>query len=122
MKNRQMERLCAPPASSHKTPDPSAIPELEKKAAEAAQLVELLANDQRLKVLCRLTGGEMTVARPSEYVSLTRSALSQHLGRLRAEGLLATRRDAQTIDHRLPDPIAERLIGVRYNLYGGPDH
>jgi ArsR family transcriptional regulator, virulence genes transcriptional regulator len=55
-------------------------------------------------------------------VNLTQSALSQHLAKMRAEGLVATRREAQTIYYRLSDPIAERLIGVLCELYGGPNH
>lgn len=95
---------------------------LESRAGEAAQLLKLLANDQRLTVLCRLSAGEMSVTQLREYVSLTQSALSQHLAKMRAEGLVATRREAQTIYYRLSDPIAERLIGVLCELYGGPGH
>lgn len=106
-------------ASSASSP---AVRKLEPRAAEAAQLLKLLANDQRLTVLCRLSGGEMSVSQLGEYVNLTQSALSQHLAKMRAEGLVTTRRDAQTIYYRLADPIAERLIGVLCELYGGPGH
>ncbi len=99
-----------------------AVRKLESRAGEAAQLLKLLANDQRLTVLCRLSGGELSVTQLGEYVNLTQSALSQHLAKLRAEGLVATRREAQTIYYRLSDPIAERLIGVLCELYGGPGH
>jgi DNA-binding transcriptional ArsR family regulator len=63
----------------------------------------------------------MSVTELGEHVSLSQSALSQHLAKLRAEGLVATRRDAQTIYYRLEDPIAERLVGVLCDLYGGHD-
>lgn len=96
--------------------------QLEPRAVEAARLLKLLANEQRLTVLCRLSGGEMSVTELGEYVNLSQSALSQHLAKLRADGLVATRRDAQTIYYRLSDPIAERLIGVLCELYGGPAH
>lgn len=101
---------------------PPGVRKLESRAGEAAQLLKLLANDQRLTVLCRLSGGELSVTQLGEYVNLTQSALSQHLAKLRAEGLVATRREAQTIYYRLSDPIAERLIGVLCELYGGPGH
>jgi len=99
---------------------PAHIPvqHLEPRAAEAAQLLKLMANDQRLTVLCRLSGGEMSVSELGKHVSLTQSALSQHLAKLRAEGLVATRREAQTIYYRLANPIAERLIGVLCEFYG----
>lgn len=92
---------------------------LEARAIEAARLLKLLANEQRLTVLCRLSGSEMSVTELGEYVNLSQSALSQHLAKLRADGLVATRRDAQTIYYRLADPIAEKLIGVLCDLYGG---
>ncbi len=101
---------------------PLAVRKLESRSAEAAQLLKLLANDQRLTVLCRLSGGEMSVTQLGQHVNLTQSALSQHLAKMRAEGLVATRREAQTIYYRLSDPIAERLIGVLCELYGGPSH
>jgi DNA-binding transcriptional ArsR family regulator len=95
------------------------IHELEPRAADAARLLKLLANEQRLTVLCRLSGTEMSVSELGAHVDLSQSALSQHLAKLRADGLVATRRDAQTIYYRLADPIAERLIGVLCELYGG---
>lgn len=99
-----------------------AVEQLEPRAAEAARLLKLLANEQRLTVLCRLSGTEMSVTRLGEYLNVSQSALSQHLAKLRADGLVATRRDAQTVYYRLADPFAERLIGVLCDLYGGPAH
>jgi DNA-binding transcriptional ArsR family regulator len=93
--------------------------QLESRAGDAARLLKLLANEQRLTVLCRLSGAEMSVSELQQYVNLSQSALSQHLAKLRADGLVATRRDAQTIYYRMSDPIAERLIGVLCDLYGG---
>jgi DNA-binding transcriptional ArsR family regulator len=98
------------------------VEHLEPRAAEAARLLKLLANEQRLTVLCRLSGTELSVTELGEYVNLSQSALSQHLAKLRADGLVATRRDAQTIYYRVADPIAERLIGVLCEVYGGPSH
>ncbi len=100
-------------------PNLAAVAYLESNVLEAARLLKLLANEQRLTVLCRLSGGEMSVTQLGEFVNLSQSALSQHLAKLRADGLVATRRDAQTIYYRLSDPIAERLIGVLCEIYGG---
>jgi DNA-binding transcriptional ArsR family regulator len=93
--------------------------ELEGRAGEAAQLLKLLANDQRLIILCRLKGTEASVGELGEHVALSQSALSQHLAKLRAEGLVATRRDGQTIYYRLANRNAERLVDVLCDLYGG---
>jgi DNA-binding transcriptional ArsR family regulator len=95
------------------------IQTLEARAGEAAQLLKLLANDHRLIILCRLSDQEMSVSELGEYVNLSQSALSQHLAKLRAERLVATRRDAQTIYYRLASPNALKLVNALCDLYGG---
>jgi len=92
---------------------------LEARAGEAAHLLKLLANDHRLIILCRLSDQEMSVSELGEHVNLSQSALSQHLGKLRAERLVATRRDAQTIYYRLASPNALKLVNALCDLYGG---
>lgn len=96
-----------------------AMRDLESQAGEAAELLKLLANDQRLIILCRLSAAEMTVSELGEHVTLAQSALSQHLAKLRAHGLVATRRDGQSIYYRLASPTAEKLVGALCELYGG---
>lgn len=96
-----------------------AIRDLESRAAEAADLMKLLANDQRLIILCRLSDDEMSVSELGEHVSLAQSALSQHLAKLRAHGLVATRREGQNIYYRLASPTAQKLVGALCELYGG---
>lgn len=114
--------MSKPKRAAQRPTGPNPVAALEPRAVEAARLLKLLANEQRLTVLCRLSGTEMSVTELGEYVNLSQSALSQHLAKLRAEGLVATRRDAQTIYYRLADPAAERLISVLCDLYGGPSH
>lgn len=92
---------------------------LESRAAEAAELLKLLANDQRLIILCRLSDEEMSVSELGEHVNLAQSALSQHLAKLRAQGLVATRREGQSIYYRLANPTAQKLVGALCELYGG---
>ncbi len=90
----------------------------ERKAAEAASLLKLLANENRLLILCRLAlNGELSVGQLTEAVGLSQSALSQHLARMRDEGLLATRREAQTVYYRMADPNAARLLKVLKSVY-----
>lgn len=103
-----------PPLTKNK----KAIRELEGRAGEAAELLKLLANDQRLIIPCRLSDTEMSVTELGEYVSLTQSALSQHLAKLRAQGLVATRRDGQNIYYKLANPTAQKLVGALCELYG----
>ncbi len=95
---------------------------LEDKAGQAAQLLRLLANEKRLLVLCHLAqAGEVSVGELVGLVGLSQSALSQHLALLREDGLVATRREAQSIHYRLADAKAKRLLEVLYELYCAPE-
>lgn len=94
------------------------IAALEEKAAEAAQLLKLIANEKRLMILCRLVAQrEMSVGELSGAVELSQSALSQHLALMREEGLVDTRRQAQTVFYRVADPNARRILKLLKNIY-----
>jgi ArsR family transcriptional regulator len=104
-------------------PQPSAIPApkvFARKAGEAAALLRALAHEARLMVLCQLASGERSAGALLEQSSLSQSALSQHLARLREDGLVATRRDAQTIYYRLNDTKVERIIAALAAIYCPP--
>src|SRR5215471_15580964 len=82
-------------------------------AYEAARLLKLLANEKRLVILCFLaTRGEMPVGALVEALGLSQSALSQHLARLRRDGLVLFRRESQTLHYRLADPRVMRVLMV----------
>jgi DNA-binding transcriptional ArsR family regulator len=92
--------------------------EFEAHAAEAAQFMKLLANEHRLLVLCHLlAAGEASVSSLVEEVGLSQSALSQHLAKLREDGLVAFRRDAQTLFYRVCDPRAERILAMLKDIF-----
>lgn len=91
---------------------------MQKRAEEAAQMLKTLANAQRLRVLCLLVGGEMTVGQINDQLSdLSQSALSQHLAKLRDEGMVSTRRESQTIWYRLVEGPAQGVIATLYGIY-----
>jgi DNA-binding transcriptional ArsR family regulator len=91
--------------------------ELAESAQAAARLLKLLASEQRLLLLCRLIAGEASVGDLAEHAKLAHSATSQHLAKMRAEGLVATRREAQTIYYRLADPAAVRVLDTLCDIY-----
>ncbi len=93
---------------------------LVKQAGEAAQLLKLLGNEKRLLILCFLAvRGEMTVGEIVEVVQLSQSALSQHLAKMRADGLVTFRRNSQTLHYRVADQRALRLLQVLKDIYCG---
>jgi ArsR family transcriptional regulator len=89
----------------------------EAQAAKAAQLLRALANERRLMILCQLGVDEVSVGALQERLGLSQSALSQHLALLREEGLVATRRQAQTIFYRIADPAAVRVIATLAEIF-----
>ena len=92
---------------------PTDLLRLQDKAADAARLLRLLANEKRLLILCLLLArGEMDVTSLSEAVDLSQSALSQHLAKLREDGLVAFRRESQTLYYRVEDPRVARLLAT----------
>ena len=86
-------------------------------ANDAARLLAALANKRRLAVLCALVEGEQSVGDLVNAVGLTQSALSQHLAKLRAGGIVATRRDAQTIYYRLASDAAGSVMKTLADIY-----
>jgi DNA-binding transcriptional ArsR family regulator len=91
---------------------------LEQRAGDAAQLLKLLANETRLLILCRLvTEREMSAGAIVAAAGLGQSAVSQHLARLRDDGLVATRRDGQTIHYRIADKNVARIIALLKDIY-----
>ena len=96
--------------------DPAAM---QQHAGEAAQLLKALANERRLQVLCLLADGERSVGEVNELLDLSQSALSQHLAVLRQEGLVVTRREAQTIRYSLAPGPAGEVIETLHGIYCG---
>lgn len=90
----------------------------EKQAKEVAGILRALANERRLMILCKLVEwGEVNVTSLAEAVGLSQSALSQHLAKLRDEGIVAFRRESQTIWYRVADPRIEQLFATLYGLF-----
>lgn len=96
------------------------LEELEAHAQEATRLLKALANESRLMILCNLASGELPVGELNRRVPLSQSALSQHLALLRRDGLVRTRRQAQTIYYSLVDGPATRIIELLHGIYCGP--
>ncbi|MGC2780879.1 MAG: metalloregulator ArsR/SmtB family transcription factor [Bradyrhizobium sp.] len=90
---------------------------LEQKAEEVAVLLAAMANPKRLMVLCNLIDGERPVGELAALVGLRPAALSQHLGKMRALDLVATRRDGQTIYYRLASREIREVLRTLYSLY-----
>lgn len=91
---------------------------LAQHSAHAASVLKLLANEQRLLILCRLAQGEYAVGQMVELCAQSQSSVSQHLGRLREGGLVKTRREGTTIYYRLADDDVRKLIDMLCERFG----
>src|SRR5690606_41670967 len=89
-----------------------------RQAGEAAGLLKVLANECRLLILCHLAeSGELSVGALAGRVGISQSALSQHLAKLREEGLVDTRKQAQSVFYRVCDPRAEQVLALLHQIY-----
>ena len=92
----------------------------EKMTQQASELEALKASATQAAalVLCLLiVHGEMTVGALNEVVALSPSALSQHLAKMREEGLVTYRREAQTLHYRIDNPHVAKLIATLKDIY-----
>ena len=89
-----------------------------RHAGEAAGFLKALASEPRLLVLCYLAeAGEMSAGDLTAQVGLSQSAVSQHLTKLREKGLVATRKEAQTVFYRVCDAKAVQLLALLHDLF-----
>jgi ArsR family transcriptional regulator len=91
-------------------------------ATVVADILRALANERRLMILCKLVEwGEATVGSLAAAVGLSQSALSQHLAKMRAEGIITYRRESQALWYRIADARTETLLGHLQYLYCPPE-
>ncbi|MGC1861239.1 MAG: metalloregulator ArsR/SmtB family transcription factor [Methylocystis sp.] len=91
--------------------------QLAPKAAEAESFLKAMASRHRLMILCELHESELSVSALQGALGLGQSSLSQHLARLRADGLVETRRVSQTIFYRIDNPKVSRMMQALYECF-----
>lgn len=93
------------------------LAELNRHTEQACRLLKVLANQDRLMILCTLASGERNVSQLEEVLQIRQPTLSQQLARLRTEDLVVTRRDGKAIYYRLASNEAGRVIDLLHELY-----
>jgi ArsR family transcriptional regulator, virulence genes transcriptional regulator len=94
--------------------------ELHANADRASTVLKAMSNARRLHVLFHIAEAERSVGELERMVGLSQSALSQHLARLRRDGLVRTRRSAQTVFYSLNGPEVPGIIAALRTLYAPP--
>jgi DNA-binding transcriptional ArsR family regulator len=90
---------------------------MSSAADKASELLKSLSNRHRLLILCRLIEGEHSVGQLATALDLRDSTVSQHLALLRKDGLVAARRDGQTMWYGIVSPPARRIVETLYDLF-----
>ena len=93
---------------------------MESAADQASDLLKALSNRHRLLIICQLIDGERSVGDLAEFLNLRDSTVSQHLALLRKDGLVAARRDAQTIYYSIASDPAREILKTLYQAYCAP--
>ena len=90
---------------------------LRTAAGQAVGMLKLLANEDRLLLLCQLTQGEQCVSELEERLGIRQPTLSQQLGVLREQGLVNTRRQGKHVYYTVADASVLEILQVLYRLY-----
>ena len=93
---------------------------MEAAADRASGLLKALSNRHRLLIICQLIDGEQSVGDLAQFLELRDSTVSQHLSLLRKDGLVAARRDAQTIYYSIASEPAREVLKTLYQVYCPP--
>ncbi|PWR19639.1 ArsR/SmtB family transcription factor [Zavarzinia compransoris] len=93
--------------------------DLQPMAEQAAEFLKVLANANRMMIVCHLLGGERSVADLEAELGIRQPTLSQQLGILREAGIIAGRREAKSVIYRLTDERARPLIALMNSLFCG---
>jgi DNA-binding transcriptional ArsR family regulator len=93
------------------------LEKMQQGATRASQVMKTLSHPGRLMILCNLAEGERTVGDLADELDMAQSSLSQHLMRMRSEGLVDARRESQSVFYRLVDNDARKLITALYRIF-----
>jgi len=93
------------------------VARLRGSAVRVTDRLKAMANPSRLMILCQLAEGEKSVGEMESVVGLSQSALSQHLAVLRRKGIVATRREAQSIFYTLASWEVEEIMASLYRVF-----
>ena len=100
---------------------PDSLKVLRSSAGRACSLLKTMANEDRLMLLCHLIDTELNVGELERLTGIRQPTLSQQLGVLRDEGLVATRREGKYIFYTLASPVVMKVMHTLYDLYCSPE-
>lgn len=95
----------------------SGVEVMRYSAVRAESMLKLLANAKRLMILCHLVKQEKSVGELVDLVGLSQSALSQHLAKMREQGLVRADKRGQSVYYSMGSPEVEAILSTLYLIY-----
>ncbi|MFA9218364.1 MAG: ArsR/SmtB family transcription factor [Sphingomonadaceae bacterium] len=99
------------------SPPPLDMSALRAGAGLAVNALKVLANEDRLLLLCQMSQGEICVSALEQALAIRQPTLSQQLSVLRNEGVVTTRRDGKNIYYSVASPELLAILTLLYQLY-----
>ncbi len=90
---------------------------LADQCESVSALLKAVAHPQRLKILCSLSEGEQTVSQLETYCGASQSSVSQYLSKMKSEGLLTSRREAQKVYYQIARPDLLKLLKALQKIF-----
>lgn len=90
---------------------------LEKSAEKASAFLKGLANKHRILILCHLSKGELCVSELMEQTGISQTSMSQHLSKLKLEGIVTFRREHRTLYYKIKNKSVLKIMDVLYNEF-----
>lgn len=96
---------------------PIDIAQLQEAAGQASSFLRSIANKDRLLLLCQLSQCELSVTELADLTGIQQPSLSQQLGVLRREGLIASRKEGKSVFYQISEPKVLVILQQLYDLF-----
>lgn len=91
--------------------------DMQQNCEHVSKVLKALAHPQRLMILCHLVEGEKTVGELESLCTLSQSAVSQFLKRMKLEQLIDSEKRGLFVHYRIVDPDVKRLMASLYAIF-----
>lgn len=93
------------------------IEKMQKRAEEVSDFMKCFGSPHRLMILCQLAQGEKSVTQLMEATGIAQTSMSQHLNKLKTEGLVDFRRDHRTLYYNISNPDVMKVMNSLFDIY-----
>ena len=95
----------------------SVAAQMADNVGQATSTMKALSNETRIMLMCLLMDGEKSVNEMAQALGMRLPAISQHLSKMRASGLVTSRKEAQTVYYKAKDGVGHAIVGTLCQYY-----